>query len=116
VLPLHLEPPAGRPLSLLAVGAHPDDIEIGAGGLLLQLAARPLQARYVLLTGTEERQAEARDAAAAKQREIEERARLAKEAPKAAPAEAPAPAAAPTDTEVAAAAAEIPPADETAEG
>jgi len=65
VLPLHLEPPAGRPLSLLAVGAHPDDIEIGAGGLLLQLAARPLQARYVLLTGTEERQAEARAAAAA---------------------------------------------------
>ena len=65
MLPLHLEPPAGRPLSLLAVGAHPDDIEIGAGGLLLQLAARPLQARYVLLTGTEERQAEARAAAAA---------------------------------------------------
>ena len=65
MLPLHLEPPAGRPLSLLAVGAHPDDIEIGAGGLLLQLAARPLQARYVLLTGTEERQAESRAAAAA---------------------------------------------------
>jgi len=65
VLPLHLEPPAGRPLSLLAVGAHPDDIEIGAGGLLLQLAARPLQARYVLLTGTAERHAEARAAAAA---------------------------------------------------
>jgi len=65
VLPLRLEPSAGRPLSLLAVGAHPDDIEIGAGGLLLQLAARPLQARYVLLTGTEERQAEARAAAAA---------------------------------------------------
>jgi len=65
VLPLHLEPPAGRPLSLLAVGAHPDDVEIGAGGLLLQLATRPLQARYVLLTGTAERQAEARAAAAA---------------------------------------------------
>ena len=58
----------------------------------------------------DKRQAEARDAAAAKQREIEERARLAKEAPKAAPAaETPAaetaaaaaaePAAAATDTD-----------------
>jgi LmbE family N-acetylglucosaminyl deacetylase len=65
VLPLRLEPPADRPLSLLAVGAHPDDVEIGAGGLLLQMAARPLQVRYVLLTGTADRQAEARAAATA---------------------------------------------------
>jgi LmbE family N-acetylglucosaminyl deacetylase len=65
MLPLRLEPPAGRPLSVLAIGAHPDDVEIGAGGLLLQLAARPLQVRYVLLTGTAERQAEARAAARA---------------------------------------------------
>jgi LmbE family N-acetylglucosaminyl deacetylase len=65
MLPLRLEPPTGRPLSVLAIGAHPDDVEIGAGGLLLQLAARPLQARYVLLTGTAERQTEARAAARA---------------------------------------------------
>ena len=65
MLPLRLEPPAGWPLSVLAIGAHPDDVEIGAGGLLLQLAARPLQVRYVVLTGTAERQAEARAAARA---------------------------------------------------
>ena len=39
MLPLPLAIPPGRPLSLLAIGAHPDDIEIGAGGTLLSLAA-----------------------------------------------------------------------------
>lgn len=65
MLPLHLTPPPGRPLSVLAIGAHPDDIEIGAGGLLLRLAGNPLRARYVVLTGTAERQQEARNAARA---------------------------------------------------
>lgn len=53
--------------SVVAVGAHPDDIEIGAGGLLLSLAAASpgLRVHYVLLTGDEQRQAEARVAAAA---------------------------------------------------
>lgn len=63
MLPLHLTPPPGQPLSVLAIGAHPDDIEIGAGGLLLRLAESGLRARYVLLTGTAERQQEARNAA-----------------------------------------------------
>lgn len=66
MLPLHLLSP-GRPLSLLVIGAHPDDIEIGSGGTLLTLAeSQPgLQARYVVLTGTPERQQEARTAASA---------------------------------------------------
>src|SRR5580700_9160264 len=67
VLSLQLELPATRPLAVLAIGAHPDDIEIGAGGTLLTLAeGHPgLRVRYVVLTGTEERHAEARHAAAA---------------------------------------------------
>lgn len=52
--------------SVTALGAHPDDIEIAAGGLLLSLArANPgVRVHYVLLTGLPERQAEARAAAA----------------------------------------------------
>ena len=67
VLPLHLPARAGGPFSVLAIGAHPDDIEIGSGGLLLGLAeSRPeLSVRYVVLTGTPDRQAEARNAASA---------------------------------------------------
>jgi LmbE family N-acetylglucosaminyl deacetylase len=65
MLPLHLTMPSDRPLSVLAIGAHPDDIEIGAGGTLLSLAESRvgLQARYVVLTGTADRQLEARNAA-----------------------------------------------------
>jgi len=67
VLPLHLVIPQDRPLAVLAIGAHPDDIEIGAGGTLLNLAQNyaGLSAHYLVLTGTPERQLEARAAAAA---------------------------------------------------
>jgi LmbE family N-acetylglucosaminyl deacetylase len=67
MLSLQLTRPAGRALSVLAIGAHPDDIEIGAGGALLSLAeSQPgLQARYVVLTGTDDRRLEARNAAGA---------------------------------------------------
>ena len=63
MLPLQLPSPPDRPLSVLAIGAHPDDIEIGAGGLLLQLAASRPRVTYVVLTGTPERHREARNAA-----------------------------------------------------
>jgi LmbE family N-acetylglucosaminyl deacetylase len=65
MLPLQLAVPEGRPLSVLAIGAHPDDIEIGAGGTLLSLAASHphLRAHYLVLTGTPERKLEAKIAA-----------------------------------------------------
>lgn len=64
---LHLTAPDDVPPTLLAIGAHPDDIEIGAGGTLLSLGQSypGLRAHYVVLTGTPDRQQEARAAAAA---------------------------------------------------
>jgi LmbE family N-acetylglucosaminyl deacetylase len=66
VFALRLDTRAEEPLRVLAIGAHADDIEIGAGGTLLVLAeSRRLQVRSVVLTGTPERHSEAQDAARA---------------------------------------------------
>lgn len=56
---------ADAPLNVLAVGAHADDIEIGAGGLLLELAAdrRELEVTWVVLSGDDARSGEARRSA-----------------------------------------------------
>lgn len=54
--------PAG-PLHVLCLGAHPDDVEIGCGGTLLELASRPqTTVSAVVMTGTPERRGEAEDA------------------------------------------------------
>ncbi len=67
MLTLRLPEPGSGPLTVLAVGAHPDDIEIGAGGTLLTLAESypGMAVRYAVLTGTAARQQEAREAARA---------------------------------------------------
>lgn len=58
--------PADRPLRVLALGAHADDIEIGAGATLLQLvAARPVEVRAVVFSATAQRRTEAEQSAAA---------------------------------------------------
>ena len=55
------------PLEILCLGAHADDIEIGCGATLLQLArsARPITCHWVVFAADAARSAEARASAAA---------------------------------------------------
>ena len=53
------------PLEVLAIGAHPDDIEIGCGGTLLALRERrDVRVHCLVLTGSPERRLEAGSAVA----------------------------------------------------
>ncbi len=63
---LPLVPRLDRPLRILALGAHADDVEIGCGGTLLRLLAEHpgAELRYVVFASTPERAIEARAAAA----------------------------------------------------
>jgi LmbE family N-acetylglucosaminyl deacetylase len=62
---LRLIPSAERPLRVLALGAHSDDIEIGCGGTLLSLLAEnsSVEVCWVVFTATTERKDEARRSA-----------------------------------------------------
>lgn len=56
-----------RPIRVLAVGAHADDIEIGCGGTVLRLIEEypGLEFKWVVLTGNHDRMTEARHSAEA---------------------------------------------------
>lgn len=58
--------PEDRPIRILCLGAHSDDIEIGCGGTLLQLAAsgRELDIQWTVFSGNTTRREEARKSAA----------------------------------------------------
>jgi LmbE family N-acetylglucosaminyl deacetylase len=65
MLPLHIGRNGTGPARVLAIGAHPDDIEIGCAGTLLKLIEQEAisEARWVVLSGNGERADEARRSA-----------------------------------------------------
>jgi LmbE family N-acetylglucosaminyl deacetylase len=65
MLPLHFGRAEAAPARILAIGAHPDDIEIGCAGTLLKLIEQGAvsEARWVVLSGEGERAREARRSA-----------------------------------------------------
>lgn len=65
MLPLDLTYSTTSPLSILCLGAHSDDIEIGCGGTILRLARKYPNAvfHWVVFSALEERAAEAKHAA-----------------------------------------------------
>lgn len=62
---IRLIPQAEGGLRVVCLGAHPDDIEIGAGGTILRMVADGMirSVRWLVLSGSDDRAAEARLAA-----------------------------------------------------
>jgi len=67
MLPLQMGRPGTAPARVLAIGAHPDDIEIGCAGTMLKLIEQEAisEVRWVVLSGDGERAEEARRSAEA---------------------------------------------------
>ena len=67
MLKLELSSEPDRPLTVLAIGSHADDIEIGCGGTIISLARgnRDLAVHWVVLSADGQRAEEARTSAAA---------------------------------------------------
>ena len=59
MLPLLLGRPEASPVRALAIGAHPDDIEIGCAGTIMKLIEESAvsEVRWVVLSGEGERSA-----------------------------------------------------------
>jgi LmbE family N-acetylglucosaminyl deacetylase len=75
MLPLELGRSGGAPVRLLAIGAHPDDIEIGCCGTILKLLEEDALSAiaWVVLSGKGERADEARASAEAVLSGVEEK-------------------------------------------
>jgi LmbE family N-acetylglucosaminyl deacetylase len=67
MLPLRIGRPEAKPARVLAIGAHPDDIEIGCAGTVLKLIEQAAisEVCWVVLSGDGERAKEARRSAEA---------------------------------------------------
>jgi LmbE family N-acetylglucosaminyl deacetylase len=67
MLPLRIAQSEAAPRRVLAIGAHPDDIEIGCAGTVLKLIEQEAisEIRWVVLSGSGERAREARRSAEA---------------------------------------------------
>ena len=72
MVPLRIGQPEAKPARVLAIGAHPDDIEIGCAGTILKLIEQEAISEFlwVVLSGDGERTDEARRSAEALLEEV----------------------------------------------